>query len=89
MISILTACSNHNSETEKSTPDTKTVLKHDFVVRAPKKVTELTATFLNTGNGKTEDIVMEKGYSFSCDSNGSDPGNLATVLLSDSLSRIK
>ena len=32
---------------------------------------------------------MEKGYSFSCDSNGSDPGNLATLLLSDFLSRIK
>ncbi len=55
-LSLLTACSDNS----KSTPDEKTVLMHDFVVRAPKQTTELTATFLNTGNGKTEDIVMEK-----------------------------
>ena len=56
LLSLLTACSDH----AKNTPDSKAELMHDFVVRAPKKTTELTATFLNTGNGKTADIVMEK-----------------------------
>ena len=59
-LSILTACSNNNSEPAKSTPDEKAELMHDFVVRAPKKTTELTATFVNTGSGKTTDVVMEK-----------------------------
>lgn len=56
LLSLLTACSDH----AKSTPDEKAELMHDFVVRAPKKTTELTATFLNTGNGKTADVTMEK-----------------------------
>ncbi len=56
LLSLLTACSDH----AKSTPDSKAELMHDFVVRAPKKTTELTATFLNTGNGNTVDIAMEK-----------------------------
>lgn len=59
-LSLLTACSNNNSEPAKSTPDEKAELMHDFVVRAPKKTTELTATFVNTGSGKTTDVVMEK-----------------------------
>ena len=59
-LSILTACSNNNSEPAKSTPDEKAELMHSFVVRAPKKTTELTATFVNTGSGKTTDVVMEK-----------------------------
>ena len=33
-LSLLTACSNNNSEPAKSTPDTKAELMHDFVVRA-------------------------------------------------------
>ena len=59
-LSILTACSNNNSEPAKSTPDEKAELMHYFVVRAPKKTTELTATFVNTVSGKTTDVVMEK-----------------------------
>ena len=55
-LSLLTACSDN----AKNTPNEKAVLMHDFVVRAPKETTELTATFLNTGNGKTADVTMEK-----------------------------
>lgn len=59
-LSILTACSDNNSEPAKSTLDEKAELMHSFVVRAPKKTTELTATFVNTGSGKTTDVVMKK-----------------------------
>ena len=33
---------------------------HPLQIRAPKEIDAMTATFLNTANGKTEDIKMEK-----------------------------
>lgn len=60
-LSMMTACSN-SVETAKSTFDSKalaTEVLHKLYIRAPKKTTEMTATFLNTASGKTADIEME------------------------------
>lgn len=74
-VSIFTACSK-TGDTANSTPDSekKTVeLLHAFTVRAPKLYSEMTATFLNTASGDTEQIEMtisEEGDSynvFSCE----------------------
>lgn len=51
-LSLLTACSDN----AKNTPNEKAVLMHDFVVRAPKKTTEMTATFLNSTAVFTESL---------------------------------
>lgn len=42
------------------TVKTKDKIMHKLTIRAPKELTEITATFLNTANGKTADIEMEK-----------------------------
>ena len=63
-LSATTACSTTGSSqaTQDSAADTakaKAEELHKLTIRAPKKITEMTATFLNTSNGKTADVKME------------------------------
>ena len=61
-VSMLTACSG-SGDTADSTPDSERNAVEElykFTVRAPKKVTKMTATFTNTGSGETADVEMEK-----------------------------
>lgn len=65
----MTACANggnssEGSQNEKSSAEggmkVQGEVMHQLFIRAPKTVSRLTATFLNTANGKTADIEMEK-----------------------------
>ena len=69
-LSAMTACTGNKgtseaaqtqgSEATAAEAKVKEKLMHKLTVRADKKITEMTATFLNTSNGTTEDIKMEK-----------------------------
>ena len=63
-------------ESKRSTADTAEVkgpVMHRLTIRAPKDMKEMTATFLNTSNGKTADVEMkisggdDKCSIFSCE----------------------
>lgn len=68
-VSALTGCSG-SGESSKATADSaasetepvkeKVEKIHKLTIRAPKDIGEITATFLNTSNGKTEDVKMKK-----------------------------
>ena len=67
-LSSMTACtgsvgsadgSQNTQDSEATAAQAKTEQLHKLTVRAPKKITEITATFTNTSNGKTEDIEMK------------------------------
>ena len=67
--SAVTGCTG-SGDASKATPDSAiketepvkadVVKMHTLNIRAPKSVGEITATFMNTANGKTEDVKMEK-----------------------------
>ncbi len=71
-VSAMAACSNNSktpegSESSKATQDSaaetakpKEPKLHKLTVRAPKEINDMTAVFLNTSNGKTADVKMEK-----------------------------
>ncbi len=68
-ISMMTACSNNggSSENSKAAQDSaaepskpKEAKLCKLTVRAPKDLSEMTATFMNTASGKTADVKMEK-----------------------------
>lgn len=67
-LGALTACANNGgvSENSSASPDsavtekTKEQKLHTLTVRAPKELSEITATFLNTSNGKTANVKMKK-----------------------------
>ena len=60
LASAVTGCSGSGGES-KATADSAETVKtpvnkiHTLNIRAPKDIGEITATFLNTSNGKTED----------------------------------
>ena len=63
-LSSMTACTGNGGNadgqgSEATAAQAKTEQLHKLTVRAPKKNSEITATFMNTSNGKTEDIEME------------------------------
>ncbi len=64
--SMMTACAGNgktakNSQSGKATPAEAAAVKmHKLNIRAPKSITEITATFLNTANGSTADVKMNK-----------------------------
>ena len=58
-LSVMTACANTQGSTSE-TVKTDVEEFYKLTVRAPKDCAEMTATFLNTVNGKTADIEMEK-----------------------------
>ena len=78
LASALTGCSG-SGESSKTTADSAETVKtpvkkiHTLNIRAPKDISEITATFMNTSNGKTEDVKMkksggdEKNTVFCCD----------------------
>ena len=69
-VSAVTGCSGNKGESQ-ATPDSavsksepvKTEVEkiHKLTIRATKDISEITATFMNTANGKTEDVKMKKG----------------------------
>ena len=65
LASAVTGCSGSGGES-KATADSAETVKtpvnkiHTLNIRAPKDIGEITATFLNTSNGKTEDVKMKK-----------------------------
>ena len=69
-VSAVTGCSGNKGESQ-ATPDsavsksepvkTKVEKIHKLTIRATKDISEITATFINTANGKTEDVKMKKG----------------------------
>ena len=69
LASAMTGCSG-SGESSKATADSaasetepvkeKAEKIHKLTIRAPKETAEITATFMNTSNGKTEDVKMEK-----------------------------
>ena len=69
-VSAVTGCSGNKGESQ-ATPDSavsktepvKTEVEkiHKLTIRATKDISEITATFINTANGKTEDVKMKKG----------------------------
>lgn len=65
-VSVMTACANNGGNTESSQnsetkpAQTKVEQLHKLYIRAPKDLDGITATFMNTGNGNTADIEMEK-----------------------------
>ena len=61
MLCSLAACSAQNTGVETGTAANQAPVEqlHKLTVRAPKAVEEMTAVFLNTGNGNTADIKME------------------------------
>lgn len=69
--STQTSDTNENSQETPDKPDS--VHLHKLYIRDTAKNAAMTATFLNTGNGQTEDVPMEKssegdGYiTFSCE----------------------
>ena len=68
-VSALTGCSG-SGESSKATADSaasetepvkeKAEKIHKLTIRAPKETAEITATFMNTSNGKTEDVYMRE-----------------------------
>ena len=69
-VSAVTGCSGNKGESQ-ATPDSavsksepvKTEVEkiHKLTIRATKDISDITATFINTANGKTEDVKMKKG----------------------------
>lgn len=67
-LSVTTACANNGgaSENSSATTDSAAVSKtkeqklHTLTIRASKEIGEITATFLNTANGKTANVKMKK-----------------------------
>ena len=69
-VSAVTGCSGNKADSQ-ATPDSavsttepvKTEVEkiHKLTIRATKDISEITATFINTANGKTEDVKMKKG----------------------------
>ena len=68
-VSAVTGCSGNKGESQ-ATPDSavsksepvKTEVEkiHKLTIRATKDISDITATFMNTANGKTEDVKMKK-----------------------------
>ena len=63
-LSSMTACTGNGGNadgqgSEATAAQAKTEQLHKLTVRAPKKNSEITATFMNTSNGKTEDTEMK------------------------------
>lgn len=69
-VSAVTGCSGNKGDSQ-ATPDSavsktepvKTEVEkiHKLTIRATKDISDITATFINTANGKTEDVKMKKG----------------------------
>lgn len=59
----LAACAAQNTNTENNTPAPEATAEQllELNIRAPKKYTEMTAVFSNTGSGDTKEIEMVKG----------------------------
>ena len=68
-VSAVTGCSGNKADSQ-ATPDSavsttepvKTEVEkiHKLTIRATKDISDITATFMNTANGKTEDVKMKK-----------------------------
>lgn len=68
-LSLMTACADKggSSDSAAASPDsasapakTKEKIMHELTIMAPKDIKAITATFLNTSNGKTADVKMKK-----------------------------
>jgi len=55
-VSLMTACAGSDSNTAKTNVEEL----RELYVRAPEKIEEMTAVFLNNVSGETADIKMEK-----------------------------
>ena len=58
----MTACGLNGESNQTETKDQAAPVEaiHKLYVKSPKDVNNLTATFINTASGKTEDVKMEK-----------------------------
>ena len=58
--SMMTACAGKQSTPEASqSSEVKAEKMHKLYIRAPKDITEMTATFINSTGGKSADVKME------------------------------